>query len=291
MLDGRGGDRRLRRLRVLLVPRRRRGGRGRDAVRHAVRAGHDRRGRRQARRLPAAPRRASTSCRRTGSPTGRTSGRCSELGVRRIIGPCAVGRAPAPTSSSASSSSATSSSTGRAGREDTFYDGPETTHVSAADPYCPDLRRAARRDGARARASRCTTAAPSSSSRARASRPAPSRGGSSRMGWDVDQHDRLPGGLPRPRARALLRERLDGHRPRRRRRAAPSRSPATTVVRVFHENLDSPARAPLRRDPEDRPAAGPAPLRDRPARRADHALSVGRATCPRPDELRLYGRW
>jgi 5'-methylthioadenosine phosphorylase len=27
------------------------------------------------------------------------------------------------------------------GREHTFYDGPVTTHVSAADPYCPDLRR------------------------------------------------------------------------------------------------------------------------------------------------------
>jgi 5'-methylthioadenosine phosphorylase len=26
------------------------------------------------------------------------------------------------------------------GREDTFYDGPQTTHVSAADPYCTDLR-------------------------------------------------------------------------------------------------------------------------------------------------------
>ncbi|MGH3057593.1 MAG: MTAP family purine nucleoside phosphorylase, partial [Gaiellaceae bacterium] len=26
------------------------------------------------------------------------------------------------------------------GRADTFYDGPETTHVSAADPYCPELR-------------------------------------------------------------------------------------------------------------------------------------------------------
>ena len=26
------------------------------------------------------------------------------------------------------------------GRRDTFYDGPVTTHVSAADPYCPDLR-------------------------------------------------------------------------------------------------------------------------------------------------------
>ena len=24
-------------------------------------------------------------------------------------------------------------------RESTFYDGPQTTHVSAADPYCPDL--------------------------------------------------------------------------------------------------------------------------------------------------------
>jgi 5'-methylthioadenosine phosphorylase len=27
------------------------------------------------------------------------------------------------------------------GRADTFYEGPETTHVSAADPYCPELRR------------------------------------------------------------------------------------------------------------------------------------------------------
>ena len=26
------------------------------------------------------------------------------------------------------------------GRADTFYDGPVTTHVSSADPYCPDLR-------------------------------------------------------------------------------------------------------------------------------------------------------
>ncbi len=28
------------------------------------------------------------------------------------------------------------------GREDTFYGGPQTTHVSSADPYCPELRRA-----------------------------------------------------------------------------------------------------------------------------------------------------
>ena len=29
------------------------------------------------------------------------------------------------------------------GRKDTFYDGPETTHVSAANPYCPQMREAA----------------------------------------------------------------------------------------------------------------------------------------------------
>jgi 5'-methylthioadenosine phosphorylase len=30
-----------------------------------------------------------------------------------------------------------------AGRKDTFYDGPETTHISAADPYCPEMRKVA----------------------------------------------------------------------------------------------------------------------------------------------------
>ena len=29
------------------------------------------------------------------------------------------------------------------GRKDTFYDGPETTHVSAAHPYCPQMREVA----------------------------------------------------------------------------------------------------------------------------------------------------
>jgi len=29
------------------------------------------------------------------------------------------------------------------GRKDTFYDGPTTTHVSSADPYCPVMRRVA----------------------------------------------------------------------------------------------------------------------------------------------------
>ena len=30
-----------------------------------------------------------------------------------------------------------------AGRKDTYFDGPVTTHVSAADPYCPEMRRVA----------------------------------------------------------------------------------------------------------------------------------------------------
>lgn len=63
-----------------------------------------------------------------------------ELGATRLIGPCASG--------------ALRHELRRGefvvcdqfvdrtwGREDTFYDGPETVHVSAADPYCADLRR------------------------------------------------------------------------------------------------------------------------------------------------------
>ena len=42
-------------------------------------------------------------------------------------------------------------------------------------------------------------------------------------GLGRDQHDGVPRGLPRARARALLREHLDGHRPRRRRRGRGAR--------------------------------------------------------------------
>lgn len=35
-------------------------------------------------------------------------------------------------------------------REDTFFDGPDVTHVSTADPYCPELRALAIRTGAAA---------------------------------------------------------------------------------------------------------------------------------------------
>jgi 5'-methylthioadenosine phosphorylase len=62
-----------------------------------------------------------------------------ELGVRRIIGPNASGalKADLQLGEFVVCDQFIDRTSGRA---DTFYDGPETTHVSAADPYCPDLR-------------------------------------------------------------------------------------------------------------------------------------------------------
>src|SRR4051794_13426737 len=77
-----------------------------------------------------------------------------ELGVRRILGPCASGalRPDLELGEFVVCDQLVDRTTGRA---DTFYEGPETTHVSAADPYCPDLRRilveTARELGIRAR--------------------------------------------------------------------------------------------------------------------------------------------
>jgi 5'-methylthioadenosine phosphorylase len=63
-----------------------------------------------------------------------------ELGVRRVLGPCASGslRAELGLGEFVVCDQFVDRTSGR---EDTFYDGPETTHVSAADPYCPELRR------------------------------------------------------------------------------------------------------------------------------------------------------
>jgi 5'-methylthioadenosine phosphorylase len=62
-----------------------------------------------------------------------------EVGVRRIIGPNASGalHADLGLGEFVVCDQFVDRTSGRA---DTFYDGPETTHVSAADPYCPDLR-------------------------------------------------------------------------------------------------------------------------------------------------------
>jgi 5'-methylthioadenosine phosphorylase len=63
-----------------------------------------------------------------------------ELGVRRLIGPCASG-ALQPDVELGTFVVCDQYVDRTWGREVTYYDGPETTHVSAADPYCADLRR------------------------------------------------------------------------------------------------------------------------------------------------------
>jgi 5'-methylthioadenosine phosphorylase len=64
-----------------------------------------------------------------------------ELGVKRIIGPCASGSLNREMG--IGHFVVCDQFVDRTwGRRDTFYDGPTTTHVSAADPYCLDLRQA-----------------------------------------------------------------------------------------------------------------------------------------------------
>ena len=63
-----------------------------------------------------------------------------EVGVRRIVGPSACG-ALKPELEPGTFVICDQFVDRTRGREDTFYDGPQTTHVSAADPYCPDLAR------------------------------------------------------------------------------------------------------------------------------------------------------
>ena len=62
-----------------------------------------------------------------------------ELGVTRIISPCAVGSLQKKLKPGDFVISDQYIDRTR-GRIDTFYDGPVATHVSAADPYCSELR-------------------------------------------------------------------------------------------------------------------------------------------------------
>jgi len=61
-----------------------------------------------------------------------------EVGVRRIIGPSACGSLK-PELGPGTFVICDQFVDRTQGRESTFYDGPQTTHVSAADPYCHDL--------------------------------------------------------------------------------------------------------------------------------------------------------
>jgi 5'-methylthioadenosine phosphorylase len=62
-----------------------------------------------------------------------------EVGARRLIGPSACGSLK-PELPPGTFVFADQFVDRTRGREDTFYDGPQTTHVAGAEPYCPGLR-------------------------------------------------------------------------------------------------------------------------------------------------------
>jgi len=63
----------------------------------------------------------------------------AQLGVKRIIAPCAVGSLQ-PHIKPGDFVFCDQFINFTRDRRDTFYDGPITTHISSADPYCPELR-------------------------------------------------------------------------------------------------------------------------------------------------------
>jgi 5'-methylthioadenosine phosphorylase len=62
-----------------------------------------------------------------------------ELGVKRVLGPCAVGSLQ-PDVKPGDFVVCDQLVDRTTGRPSTFYDGPFTTHISFADPYCPTIR-------------------------------------------------------------------------------------------------------------------------------------------------------
>jgi 5'-methylthioadenosine phosphorylase len=62
-----------------------------------------------------------------------------QLGVQRIVGPCAAGSLQ-PHVQPGHFVALDQLVDRTWGRADTFYDGPDVGHVSFADPYCPELR-------------------------------------------------------------------------------------------------------------------------------------------------------
>ena len=69
-----------------------------------------------------------------------------ELGVERVFGPCAVGSLQ-PHVKPGDFVVCDQLVDRTHGRPSTFYDGPVTTHISFADPYCPTMRDCLIREG------------------------------------------------------------------------------------------------------------------------------------------------
>ena len=78
-----------------------------------------------------------------------------DLGVTRVFGPCAVGSLQDPATDASICDQAIDFTKSR---DNTFYDGPQTTHVSFADPYAPRSGRRSSRPRSRRRSNTATSA-------------------------------------------------------------------------------------------------------------------------------------
>ena len=63
-----------------------------------------------------------------------------ELGVNRVIGPCAAGSLQ-PEVKPGDFVFCHQFVDRTTGRKDTYYDGPRAVHISSANPYCPEMRK------------------------------------------------------------------------------------------------------------------------------------------------------
>ena len=217
---------------------------------------------------------ASTSCRRTGSRTARTCGRCASSACGGIIGPNASGaltrdararrvRRLRPVRRPHERARATRSTTGPRRRTS-----PPPTRTAPICGACSSRRRGEL--GIKARDGGTVVVDPGPAlldPRRVAVVPGDGLGG--------DQHDRVPRGLARARARALLREHLDGHRLRRRRRGRGA-GLARAVVTVFNENNEKLRELLFAAIPK----IGPQP-EERSARPRSRAPVLTRAPRPR----------
>ena len=165
---------------------------------------------------------ATTSTRRRACPPRANLWAMRTLGVRQVIGPCAAGSL-SPDIHPGDFVVLDQLVDRTWGRPDTYYDAGDAHHVSFADPYCPVVAAArGRRRRARRRA-RCTTRGTVVVIHGPALLDARRVALVPRAGLGRRQHDAVPGGVPRPRARHALRGHRARHRLRHRRRARPGR--------------------------------------------------------------------
>ena len=214
-----------------------------------------------------------------------------ELGVSRILGPCAAGSLQ-PHVKPGDFVICDQFVHRTWGRADTFFEGPTVTHVSAADPYCDETRQTLIEQCGQLglshhnRGTVVVVQGPRFSTRAGKSRVPLSRMGSY-------QHDPISRGISRQGTRYMLRQHLTDYRLRRRlrgRRHGTARQPPRSAESVPGQHRATPCAA--RRDHRGAADGAQLPLRrcgerrDRLIERAWPTTALGQC-CPPLDRHKL----